>query len=71
MKIKTDSGVSITFIQEGSSKIMLFDRPVRGIELKEREILQIGALLASSFKTDVELQSCHSHPEKVSKAISR
>ena len=73
MRVKTKSGVSITFIQEGSSKIMLFDRPVRAIELKKREIFQISALLAPSLetKTNVELKSCHSHPTKVTKANSR
>jgi hypothetical protein len=47
MKVKTASGVSITFIQEGSSKIILFDRPVRGIELKEQEIARIDSFLTS------------------------
>ena len=73
MEIKTKSGVSITFIPEGSSKIVLFDRPVRALELKKGEILQISALLASrpETKTNVKLQSRHSHPNKVTKAVSR
>jgi len=73
MEIKTESGVSITIIPEGSSKIMLFDRVVRAIELKKEETSQISALLVSSLetKTNVELQSRHSHPTKVTKKNRR
>ena len=73
MRVKTESGVSITIIPECSSKIMLFDRPVRAIELKKGEIFQISVLLASGLemKTNVELQSHRSHPTKVKKAITR
>lgn len=73
MKIKTESGVSIAFIPQGSSKIMFFDRPVRAIELKKEEMSQISALLASSLemKTNDESHSRHLHPTKVTKAISR
>lgn len=69
MEIKTESGVSITIISEGSSKIMLFDRAVRAIELKKEETSQISALLVSNLetKTNVELQSHHSHPTKVTR----
>jgi hypothetical protein len=47
MKVKTKSGVSISFVQEGSSTIILFDTFVRGVELTKEESLRIGALLAS------------------------
>lgn len=47
MKVKTKSGVSITIIPEGSSKIMLFDKPVRVVELKEEETTQISSLLSN------------------------
>lgn len=72
MKIKTDSGVSVTIIPEGSSKIMLFDKPVRAIELKKEETSQISTLLASDLEmeTNVKLQSRQSHPTRVVKATS-
>ena len=72
MKIKTDSGVLLTIIPEGSSKLMLFDRPVRVIELKREEISQISALLASNLemKTNVELQSRQLHSTKLTKPVS-
>jgi len=73
MKVKTESGVSITVIPECSSKIMLFDRPVRAIELKKEEVSQISALLVSSLKmnTNAELESRHSSSTKVKKKDSR
>lgn len=68
MKVKTDSGVLVTIIPEGSSKLMLFDKPVRAIELKKEETSQISALLSSNLemKTNVDLQSRQSHPRKKS-----
>jgi len=73
MKIKTESGVSISFIPEGSSKIILFDKPVRAIELKKEEISRINAFLSSSpgIKTNAEPESRHSDTTKTTKAISR
>jgi hypothetical protein len=71
MKIKTESGVSISFIPEGSSRIILFDKPVRVIELKKEEISQMSAaLLASSIeiKDDAKSQSKHDAKQKVRKA---
>jgi len=50
MRIKTESGVSISFVTQGSSKVLVFDRPVRAVELKKEEIAQINALLASRFE---------------------
>lgn len=52
MKMKTESGVSITFISEGSSKIMSFDKPVRAIELKREEMQKIRSLLASNTEME-------------------
>jgi len=71
MEIKTESGVSITIIPEGSSKIMLFDKPVRAIELKKEETSQVSALLASGLemKTNIELKK-RQHPAKVKEATS-
>lgn len=61
MKMKTESDVSITIVSEGSSKILLFDKLVCAIELKKRELSQLGALLASDLET---------HPVKSTKTIS-
>jgi len=55
MELKTESGVSIRVKTEGSSKIILFDKPVRTIELKKHESSQIGTLLASSPKEEASL----------------
>ena len=72
MKVETDSGVLITIIPEGSSKIILFDKPVRVVELKKEEASQLRSLLTSSLKTktSVELPSHRSHPRKVMKGSS-
>lgn len=51
MKLKTESGVSITIIEEGSSRILLFDKSVRAVELNKQEISRINALLNSHLKT--------------------
>lgn len=57
MKIKTKSGVSITIIPEGSSRIMLFSKPIRAIELKEAESSQLSALLTSDLDTKANTES--------------
>lgn len=69
MEIKTKSDVSITVIQEGSSKILLFNKPVRAIELKKVESSQLSALLSSDLetKTNVELKT---RPRSGTKAFS-
>lgn len=51
MKIKTKSDVSITVAPEGTSKILLFSKPVRAIELKKVELSQLSALLTSNLET--------------------
>jgi len=51
MKIKTKSDVSITVALEGTSKILLFSKPVRAIELKKVELSQLSALLTSDLET--------------------
>jgi len=73
MGVKTESGVSISIIPRRSSKIVLFDKPVRLIELKEAEITRISALLASNLeqKASLELPRCESHAAKIAKPISR
>jgi hypothetical protein len=47
MELKTDSGVSITIIEAGSSKVLIFDKSVRAIELNEEELSKISAPLTS------------------------
>jgi hypothetical protein len=61
MEIKTKSDVSIRIVPEGSSRILLFDQPVRILELGKVELTKLSALLAS----DLEMQ-----PLKDAKAIS-
>ena len=56
MEIKTESDVSIIVIPEGSSKILLFNKPVRAIELKKMESSQLSALLASDFETKINVE---------------
>ena len=51
MKVKTDSGVSITIIAEGSSKVLTFNKSVRAVELNKEEASKISALLSSNLKT--------------------
>jgi len=41
MNIKTETGVSIKIIPHGQSRILLFSKPVRLIELNEYEINQV------------------------------
>lgn len=47
MELKTDSGVSITIIETGSSKVLIFDKSVRAVELNEEELSKISASLTS------------------------
>lgn len=52
MELKTESGVSITIIEESSgSKVLLFNKFVRAVELNREETSRIRALLASNLKT--------------------
>ena len=69
MEIKTKSDVSITVVPEGSSKILLFNKPVRAIELKKVESSQLSALLASDFETKINVE-LKTRPMKGTKAIS-
>ena len=47
MELKTESGVSITIIDDGSSKILLFDKSVRAVQLNDEEISRIRAELST------------------------
>jgi hypothetical protein len=51
MELKTDSGVSITIIEEGSSKILVFSKPVRAVGLNKKELTEISNLLISKSNT--------------------
>jgi hypothetical protein len=55
MEFKTESGVSIKIIEEGSSKIIIFSTSVRAIGLNKDETSRISALLSpvSSVKNPV------------------
>ena len=70
MKVKTESGVSITIVPEGSSKIMLFNKPVRVIELKKVELSQLSVLLASDLETKTNIEP-KTRSTRGTKAISR
>jgi hypothetical protein len=52
MKVKTESGVLISFISRGSSKTLLFDKPVRAMELKKEELTRIAALLSPNLEVN-------------------
>ena len=45
MELKTESGVSITILEEGSSKVLIFSKAVRAIGLNKKEISKISSLL--------------------------
>jgi len=64
MKIKTKSDVSITVVPEGTSKILLFNKPVRAIELRKMELSKLSALLASDLETkaNAKLKTCSMRP---------
>jgi len=64
MKIKTKSDVSITVVPEGTSKILLFNKPVRAIELRKMELSKLSALLASDLETKAKakLKTCSMRP---------
>jgi hypothetical protein len=66
MKMKTESGVSITLISEGSSKIVIFDRLVRVIELKQNEIPRISSFLISKSEAESvsSIQNMSNHMQR-------
>jgi hypothetical protein len=51
MKLKTESGVSIGIIEQGSSKVLLFNKSVRAVELNKEEISRIRTLLTTNSET--------------------
>ncbi len=50
MELKTESGVSIIIIDDGSSKVLIFDKAVRAVELNKKEVSKISAVLSSDSK---------------------
>jgi hypothetical protein len=56
MKLRTNSGVSISFIKEGNSgkfKVLVhFDKPVRTIELTKDESIRFASLLFDHTKPE-------------------
>lgn len=66
MKVKTESGVSITLVSEGSSKIVIFDRAVRAIELKQNEIPRIDSFLISRSEAESapDIQNMNHHTQR-------
>jgi uncharacterized protein len=50
MEIKTKSEICITVGNSGSSKVLLFDKPVRAVELTREESLQVSSLLADGVE---------------------
>jgi hypothetical protein len=66
MKMKTESGVSITLVSEGSSKVVIFDRPVRAIELKQDEVPRINSFLISRSEAESapNIQNMNNHTQR-------
>jgi len=66
MLIKTLSGICISVDGSGFSKLLLFDRPVRTIELTKGESLRVASLLADSIDaettTNVKVEKRTKHP---------
>ncbi len=52
MELRTDSGVSITIIEAGSSRVLIFDKSVRAVELNKEEVYKISASLISKSKIE-------------------
>lgn len=46
MELKTESGVSITIIEDGPSRVLIFDKSVRAVGLNKEETSKISALLS-------------------------
>ncbi len=45
MDMKLRSGVKVSLQEEGDSKLLLFDRPVRVMELSQEESVRLGSSL--------------------------
>lgn len=67
MELKTDSGVSITIIEEGSSKILVFSKPVRAVGLNRKELSKISNLLTSKSNAKKAITGTKKHSSKKNK----
>jgi hypothetical protein len=65
MELKTDSGVSITIVEAGSSKVLIFDKSVRAVELNEEELSKISASLSSKSNNISSASTAKSKRTKV------
>ena len=59
MDIKLQTGVKVSIIENEASKLLVFDRPIRTMELTDIESVKIGAALLRSKRSGVmgELRS--------------
>jgi hypothetical protein len=57
MELKTESGVLITIIEDGSSKVLIFDKSVRAVGLSKEETSKISALLSSTSNANGALST--------------
>ena len=45
MEVRLCSGIRVSIQENGDSKLLFFDRPVKGMELSQKESAQLGAIL--------------------------
>lgn len=53
MNLKLSSGIRVSIKENETSKFLLFDRPVRVIELTKEETIKLGSSLIGSWQTGV------------------
>lgn len=53
MHMKLSSGVKVTIQENGTSKLLLFDRPVKVMELSQEESTQLGSCLLGGSLIEV------------------
>jgi len=51
--IELSSGIKVSVMQSGNSKLVLFDRPVKIIELSRNESKQLGSSLTKTGHTAI------------------
>lgn len=51
--IELSSGIKVSIMENGNSKLVLFDRPVKIIELSRKESNQLGSSLMKNSHTAV------------------
>jgi hypothetical protein len=70
MELKTDSGVSITIIEAGSSRVLIFDKSVRAVELNEEEISKISASLSAKLEANAPKPNIKRKQTKVESKVN-